>query len=96
MIVAFFLSLALLFAPGDVGSSSFYCKDAASARKIVDLAFPKTIPDNLPCFFALPDFSFIVDGVVENYKSVYIVEVSNPFDRSEKRFVLQFIKGEDA
>ena len=96
MIVALFLIIALLFAPGDVGQSSFYCKDAASARKVVDLAFPKTIPDNLPCYFALPDFTFIVDGVVENYKSVYIVEVSNPFDRSEKRFVLQFIKGEDA
>ena len=94
--IAWFLSLALLFQPGDMGASTFYCTEPEAAKAIIDLDFPKVIPDNLPCFFAMPEFTFKVERIVENYKGTYIVEVSNPFNDKERRFVLQFIKGEAA
>ena len=94
--IALVLSLMLLMQPGEMGQSHAYCDDVEAAKKIIDLDLPKVIPDNVACYFTFPEFTFSVVRVVQKYKSAYIIEVSNPYNDAERRFVLQFVKGEDA
>lgn len=96
MLVTLMSFLLTLGQPGQVGTSAFFCTEPEAVLEIIDMGFPKKVPDDVPCYFEFPHFGFVVIERIYQHDGFNVYKVLNLKEGGGIRYVMTPVEGEDA